>query len=134
LFGKKALRYKAENMKKTFGVEYGAFIKNNFSLIIGVYLTTRGASKKILHPTIYLTDFKRALYRNTIITIGETLGGITKYFVIPPSVSPIVIVIMYHLVPKPESFEIRITIVTIFKQLFFIWVKGKNYLYNIFIV
>jgi hypothetical protein len=26
--------------------------------------------------------------------------------VIPPSVSPIVVVIMYHLVPTPESFEI----------------------------
>jgi hypothetical protein len=28
------------------------------------------------------------------------------YFVTPPSVSPIVIVIMYHLVPTPESFHI----------------------------
>jgi hypothetical protein len=30
--------------------------------------------------------------------------------VIPPSVSPIVILIMYHLVPKPESFEIIISV------------------------
>jgi hypothetical protein len=28
------------------------------------------------------------------------------YFVIAPSVSPIVIVVIYHLVPKPETFEI----------------------------
>jgi hypothetical protein len=52
-----------------------------------------------------------------IITIGEKLGGITKtkihvlsttpifYFFIPPSVSPTVIIIMYHQVPTPESLK-----------------------------
>jgi hypothetical protein len=38
-----------------------------------------------------------------IISIGETLRGI---IVISPSVSPLLIVIMYHLILTPELFEI----------------------------
>jgi hypothetical protein len=57
--------------------------------------------------------------RGLKITIGETLSGITKLntgdelniyvvnLVIPPSLSPIVIVIMYHLVPTLELFEMK---------------------------
>jgi hypothetical protein len=40
--------------------------------------------------------------RSLVITIGETVGGITK-FVVKPSVSPEVIVVIYHLPPTSES-------------------------------
>jgi hypothetical protein len=36
------------------------------------------------------------------------------HFVIPPSVSPIVIVIMYHLVPTSESFKINSSLASLF--------------------
>jgi hypothetical protein len=46
-----------------------------------------------------------------MLSAGVTVDILSRtpvfYFAIPPSVSSIVIVVMYHLVPTPESFEIE---------------------------
>jgi hypothetical protein len=49
------------------------------------------------------SQYIKTIYKYIVYILSITPAF---YFVIPLSVSPIVIVIMYHLVPTPESFEI----------------------------
>jgi hypothetical protein len=52
----------------------------------------------------YISDDIRPSPGDTIDWVKDASSPVF-YFVIPPSVSPIVIFIMYHLVPTPELFK-----------------------------
>jgi hypothetical protein len=105
-------------MKLYKGKTLSRFIKKKTIRIFYVNMaSSREYSQRsiiLLFIHIVLKSTQEPLEKHLVVSqkkhINKYILNITPVFcfVIPPRVSPKIIVIMYHLVPTPESFEIKV--------------------------